>query len=377
MASDQTIVFYHTAPISDSPDKGSTLRVRMLSQAIAASGADLRVIAGNRAQRRELFRALRDEVKRGLSISYVYAENTNAPVSLEGRRLNPIALKQHVDFLRWVKANEIPLGYFYRDVHWRFPFFSNFLPGPVSRFLKPLYYLDWYIIDRYSDILFLPSIQMNDWLPRARAAGTYAALPPGFDPRQCEAVTSDSPGLPRRLLYVGGLQDPVYSLRGLLRAVSGRDAINLTLCCRADEWETHRAIYAPLLGSNVQVVHCRGDGLTPLYSEAHAALLTVDRNDYWRFAFPVKLLESIGYGTPVICCDYQTAIAERVRAEHLGWVLESPEQIPDLLLDSRFSEESATIRGQINRAREQHTWAARAETIEHFMLGLQAGVAEA
>ena len=296
-------------------------------------------------------------------IDFVYAENTNLPVILESKKLNLLSFAQHIRFLNWVKRNRIPLGYFYRDIRWRFPFYTSVLHGPLAHLLKPLNWIDWYIIDRTSDILYLPSEEMNKWLPRPRKENTYRALPPGYNQARCLPSSETTSGKVLRLVYVGGLNKPVYSFSRALKVIYNHNLIHLTLCCREDEWNNARDELEPLLGHNVSVVHLHHDALSSLYRTADIFLLAMDPCEYWEFSFPVKFAESIGFGVPVVCCRHQAAIASVIVKERIGWVIDAPEDLIQLAESDQLPAEIREFKENVAKFRDQFSWLARARAV--------------
>ncbi len=356
-------VFYFAGPILESANRGSAVRVKAISDALKKSYPNLRIIAGSTQDRAALIRELKREVENGLVIDFVYAENTNAPSLLQGRRLTPMSFIQHVRFLHWLKRTDITLGYFYRDVLWRFPFFKQMLPWPLSVIAMRLNWLDWWLIDDAAEMVFLPSREMNSWLPTPRPEGSFAPLPPGHSldhppPRQSPPDQDCV-----NLLYVGGLQAPVYSMKLALSAIRNQPGIRLALCCRKDEWERYAADLREFIGDNVSIHHEAGDSLQSLYQQSDAFLLAVDRHEYWDFAVPVKYAESIGHGLPVICCSYQKALAWQLEQDRSGWVVENPEAIAPLVKSREFHEQIASFRDNISVVHQQHSWSARARRI--------------
>jgi hypothetical protein len=234
----KTIVYYHPKTIVTVSNRGSEVRVSNMLSAFQQLDYDVRVIAGLAKERHRQINLLKSDIASGLAVEFVYGESTNAPIMLADKRLIPSKFYKDYAFFSWLKKKSIPLGVFYRDLHWAFNFLDQQLPWPLNKLLKPFYYLDWYMYDKYCSVLFLPSQSMNRHLPKERTKNTFQALPPGFDaslrPRQSYKLDSEHP---LQLLYVGGIEPTVYDIAPFLNIISQRNDVRLTLCCRAPEWE--------------------------------------------------------------------------------------------------------------------------------------------
>lgn len=330
---------------------------------------EIRVIAGPAKDRHSQISKLKLDIGSGLAVEFVYGESTNAPIMLADKRLIPSMFYKDYAFFSWLQKRAIPFGLFYRDLHWAFNFLDQQLPWPLNRLLKPFYYLDWYMYDKYCSVLFLPSQSMNRHLPREREKNTFQALPPGFDaslkPRQPYNLDSE---LPLQLLYVGGIEPTVYDIAAFLSMISRRNDVRLTLCCRANEWEKYRLRYEMYLGENIVLVHASNNELADYYHQADLSIMLMASSEYMNFAVPVKLFESIGYCVPIVSFGH-TEVASYITADDIGWVISELGELDGLI--NELTENRALLSQKYHNLlahRDQSSWKVRAETAARRLL---------
>src|SRR5690606_33298981 len=117
-------------------------------------------------------------------------------------------------------------------------------------------------------IVYLPLQKMEHWVPIVRPS-RFRELGPGATINE---VGTPEPSEKLRLLYVGGLGGD-YRLHETVKALAGRDDVELTLCTREAEWEARRNEYEHLLAANVRVVHLGGSELDKAYAQSDACVL--------------------------------------------------------------------------------------------------------
>ncbi|OUS31656.1 hypothetical protein A9Q99_03550 [Gammaproteobacteria bacterium 45_16_T64] len=327
------------------------------------------LLAGSLTERLGVMRSIKRRVSEGLLIDFVYIENTNAPICLAEGGVPCNSFRDYV-FLAWLRSNNIPIGVFYRDVYWKFDFYSELLPWPLCYLTRPLCYLDWYMYDRFSDVFFLPSLLMNEYLPKPRGSGKVFELPPGFGAGYGKGEVRDAyAGQMLKLLYVGGVSPHVYDLSGMLSTILRIDGVKLTICCREDEWRVDGAEYRLLMeGSDkIDVVHFQGDQLAELYSQNDVFMMAVNYSEYRDFSMPIKFFEAIGYGLPIVSL-YQKAIASLINEFKIGWVLESEDELIELLSGMVCDRSEVSERSEnVALAQSQFTWKTRAATVPIYL----------
>ena len=104
--------------------------------------------------------------------------------------------------------------------------------------------------------------------------------------------------------------------------------------------------------------------MNPCYRRADLALAVRNDNDYLAFCMPVKIFEALSFGVPLVVSAGLRVVAELVEREQLGWMVSSPAEFRNLL--GRLAEnpgELQRVRRRVLRARERHTWEARAREV--------------
>ena len=355
------MIFHHPLPLPVESTSGSRVRPLRLLAAFQELGYTVTVVAGNGAERYAAIQTIAAEVAKGATFAFVYAEPPNAPL-LWLNRQQPQRFQEY-RFWRWCRAQGIPVGLFYRDVHWRFEQFTVVTSWRKRAVLQPLYWVDWLSYYGCVDHLFLPSLAMAAHLPTRWPSTRLSALPPGCT---IEPTTVGKPAVadePLRLFYVGGIQPPLYDLRPMFAAVDALTGVQLTVCCRPEEWAAARAAYAPFDETKIQIVHAHGAALAQYYTDADLFGLFWQPSVYLDFAMPVKMFEALGYGMPLVTTA-GTETARFVAREGIGWVVASQEALCALLVRLRDHRSLvAEQQRQVAAVRQRHTWQVRAQAV--------------
>lgn len=355
------MIFHHPLPLPVESTSGSRVRPLRLLAAFQELGYAVTVVAGDGAERHTALQTIRAEVAKGAAFAFVYAEPPNAPL-LWLNRQQPHRFQEY-RFWRWCRGQGIPVGLFYRDVHWRFEQFKVATSWRKRAVLRPLYWVDWLSYYGCVDHLFLPSLGMAAHLPTRWPAARLSALPPGCTSAPTPAVKAAVDGEPLKLFYVGGIQPPLYDLRPMFAAVAALSGVQLTVCCRPEEWAAARAAYAPFDETKIQIIHAHGAALAQYYMDADLFGLFWQPSAYLDFAMPVKVFEALGYGVPLVTTA-GTETARFVASEGIGWVVASQEALCELLVRLRDQRSLVTAQQrQLAVVRQRHTWLARAQTV--------------
>lgn len=336
-----------------------------MAEAFRELGYEVTEVTGNAATRRQAIAKVRAELGRGRTFDFAYSETHTMPTALTEPHHLPLSPRLDSGLFATLNRTKIPIGLFYRDIHWRFgPSLSY--DSPIKRVVTTAFHrLDWRVYVARVDHLFLPSLSMASALLTRWPPERMSALPPGGDPVEAEHAAKPS-GSGLRLLYVGGVRPPLYDLEPLFAALTSSPTSTLTLCCREEEWKSVRSQYA--VPANVDVVHRAGHGLRELYSNADAVAILWRVHPYLEFAMPVKLMEAIAFGLPVITLP-GTELARFVERESLGWVPDSTESAARLLNHlNQHPAELASAKGRVVDAQPRHTWLARARQVTDTLL---------
>ncbi len=384
MSADRPVMIFHVAYRLDPEAKSASgIRPLKMRRAFEAIGYRVIEISGRHPERREQMRRVRQQVRGGLRVDFVYSENATSPTGLGEPVTSATSLTRDIKFLRFCRRSGIPVGLFYRDIYWNFPIYTEVLRWPMYSILRALHRRDLRGYRRAGIDIYLPSMEMAEWVPiidRAR----FRELPPGCEIRDPDPASGAAAGDPAgndpatggadrtdlRLIYVGGLGDN-YRLHESVRAIAGREGVSLTICTREAEWQQREPEYRELMAPNIRVVHRSGEGLRELYDEANAALLAVDPILYWTFAVPVKLFEYLGHGKPVLASDGSFS-GRFVREQGVGWTVPYGSEAFGELLDRLVADpaELERVAERVREVRHEHTWEARARRVAADLAGV-------
>lgn len=354
-----TMIYHAPFPLNRQAKAASGIRPVRMHDAFVEAGYEVINITGNGKQRRAAIRSLKQRLKEGLIVDFLYSESATIPTMLTESNHFPLHPRLDLALFRACHEYKIPTSLFYRDVYWAFDSYEETVGSWVARVMRAIYRYDlrWY--NKYVSRLYLPSLQMGEEVPiyeRVR----MAALPPG-----CTAVDIEKrpSNYDLNLLYIGGLGGH-YKLHELVKAVAELPSIRLTICTHPNQWESVKEEYAGLMRDNIRVVHESGEGLIPLYEEADVACLYVQPDEYRTFASPVKLYEYLGYSKPVLSSE-GTHASRFISENECGWVIPYDKGSAFELLTALLSDYAAvsTTAERVKTVRESHTWLARARFV--------------
>jgi len=362
------ILFIYPGQLEKAPFSGSSLRPIRLLEGFKSLGLEMDIISGDRKQREKTTMEIIRKIRNGYRYLFTYMESLNLPVILSDPSHIPYFPVYEYLLLKLLKAKNIPIGIYYRDIHWKFDIFRkriSFLKGLLA---YPFFYYEWSIFTSYTDIIFVPHQKIADYLPQKnKKKPKLVALPPGCEnPPQKEITRSTSPRKELKLLYVGGITPPLYNLSLMFKALEHfkHKNIKLTICTREGELEKLDQFYTYSKLSNIRFVSKKANQLKELYTENDLVLLTLKPHTYYRFAMPVKLFEAIGYLKPIITIK-NTAMGDFVEKGNIGWTIDpDPESIAALLTHLlNHPEVIAEKKENVEKIRRYHTWEQRAKAV--------------
>jgi glycosyltransferase involved in cell wall biosynthesis len=305
------------------------------------------------------------ELRSGGRIDFAYSESHTLPAYLTDPHHLPLHGDADYRFLGELRRCGVPVGLFYRDIHWRFEAHRHHNVWWKRAYMRPFFEFEWRRILATVDHLFLPALGMATHLPTAWPGDRMSPLPPGA-PIPDTATWDDLPSDKHarfRLIYVGGVSPPLYDLTPLFDAVRHVRDVDVRICCREEEWARERDRYS--VPDQIEIVHARGDALREHYAWADIAAIVWRPNTYLRFAMPVKLFEALGFGVPVITTS-GTATADFVRNEGIGWIVDRTEDLAEQLNALRqFPADLDRVRCNTLHVRRRHDWPARAAEVAH------------
>lgn len=356
------MVFHHPAPVGSRMTSGSGLRPTRMLQAFRELGYDVEEVAGFSGERRTAARAVVEQMDRGRTFDFVYSESVTMPTALSDPHHLPLHPLVDVSFFRSMRRGHVPVGLFYRDIHWRFDLYRKTVPLIRQMAARAFYRFDLAAYRRAVDVLFVPSLEMVPFIPGGHHH--VEALPPGgrSDP-SADATPTERP---LKLLHVGGARPPLYDLDPALSVLRDEPDVRLILCCRPDEADAVRPV-----PDNCTVVHAEGGEVEQLYEQADISLLYYGPHPYRQFAVPVKLYESVAHGVPVIA-NRDTAAGRLVDRDGLGISVGAIDELRETLRNlARDPSGVDDLRAVVRAVRSEHTWAQRARTAASVLSGLR------
>jgi glycosyltransferase involved in cell wall biosynthesis len=334
--------------------RGPPVRVTQLRDALARH-VDLDVVSGGRLRR--AFELAHYVGRRRLSgLRGVYVESSTALVG-------PADLA----FLGLARARRIPVLSYIRDAYQLFPEYYP-VDSPKRRLARILFPLSLRALDRVSDRLAFPSRGLAQVvLHQADRAARAPLLPPGA--RLAEAPPVDPSA--HALLYVGSLAHRAQGGELLLRAVrlARERGLELDLICVTPPGEEPPSPHPGWL----RVVRADASEVAQLLPEVLATVTPRRRSQYNDLAVPLKVLEYLGYGRPMIVTD-ATETAAIVREAGCGVVVpDSVEGLADGIAAIASADHRQIRRwgDAAGRAAAANSWEVRARQILE-LLGLRA-----
>lgn len=356
-------IFHYPEPICDTPGIGSALRPNQMLAAFRAIGYEVDEITGYSEERREKIRIVMKKISQGVKFDFVYSESINCPLLLADADHIPRHPTMDYKFFAYCKKRGIPVGLFYRDIHWMYPLYKKAVSFWKRSILVPMFRYDLRKYRKLLDILYVPSKQMGDKLPKMN----MEILPPGgmlhLDVLKKRKERVYTPGK-LKVFYVGNVTGGVYNIKVLCEAISKTPGTELVICCPEEAWEKAKEDYLPYMCTRVQIIHKKSFELKPYFEDADIFACCLENNEYVQIAMPIKVFEASGYGIPVLITK-GVAAAEIIRNEEKGWSTEySLEAIAEML--ALLRDHPDRIKKAVERTIEfstEHTWESRAKKV--------------
>lgn len=364
------IIFHIPFRIDPNRASASQIRPLMMLNAFKTIGYDVDVVMGNSVERIKAIKLINEKLKKGELYSFLYSESSTMPTLLSDPHHLPLHPTADFRFFENCKKHGIPIGLFYRDIHWRFEQYKKQVSLWKRVYANIFYKWDISQYKRLVDVIYLPSILMMKFLPELQSK-VIKALPPGgaeVDNFQIETAVC-SRTQPKKVLYVGGV-GRLYNLELFLEAFSKLDLnCEFTICCRVDEFRNEEPRIGPYIdGKKVKVVHAKGQELLQLYSTHDYCCLFVKPIDYWEFAMPVKLFEYISFMKPIIAVK-GTCVGNFVEENNIGWAVPFTRYDIDSFLTKMDLNKLKTVSTERYKAiKARNTWIERAKEVERDLL---------
>lgn len=365
-----SFLIYYPFQLATNPKSGSQLRplemIRAFERYAQLTNKKMIMISGTSSERTKQWEQILKDGSLN-DVEFCYSENQTIPLWLTDP--THIPTKPFIDrnVFKELEQRNIPIGVFYRDVYWKFDDLYP-LKGIKKQVLQTIYRLEERFYQKYVSTVFLPSQAMSRYVD---INVNHVPLPPGG--RNVVLPQSHSNSQLPKGIYVGGITSEDFGVETLIKAVKelneeGSD-FKLYIACREDEFLKAKQAKPEVFHENYATFyHKTASELEHVYAEMDMAFIPRKKTIYNDFSVPVKLVEYLSSGIPVIAsnCDAQKEIVEK---DGYGIVVSDEVEglkkgIKQMILSSN------TIKEKIRQDfLEKHSWDARVETVVKTLLG--------
>lgn len=367
----KNIIIYYPFTVAANPKSGSAIRpVEMIKAFEVYAGKndlELIVISGTSKERRVQWNKIVAEKKYEQTL-FCYSENQTIPLWLTDPGHIPKDWKIDKDVFHTLKKHHVPIGVFYRDVYWKFDELYS-LKGLKKFIMQTIYKMEENFYGKYMHTVFLPSDAMGKYV---RINTAKMALPPGG--RFTEIQTnSNAMQQPFKGIYVGGINSDDYGLPTLVEsyALLNKESVKgeLIIVCREDEYtQLSSADKDKLSKPYIHLKHISGPELQQVYTEVDFAFIPRKRSTYNDFAVPIKLVEYLTAGLPIIATDC-SAQEQFIQSGPYGVITKDDAEslVQGMLsIQPQFEQYKNNIQQTFL---QQHAWNERAEQAAHALIG--------
>lgn len=335
-------------------DSGSSVRPQKMYKAFLERGHEVKLLCGSDGN------DCRKERKKNVAEINSWLNSEKPDICYIESPTGAIMLDCDIRLIKRIHRMGIPIGYFMRDFHSKFPEVFPRRKGFVNS-LKDLYLnirqKKTFAVLNNVDIVYLPS-EESKYLFEYRDMRELS--PAG------ENKISDTAVHEQNCIYVGGVKQQ-YSFEDLLNTFAELNSnglkYRLIACVRKNEWKIFDSKYknAPWL----DIYHVSGTELEPLYEKASIAIISPQRgNTYNDVAISVKLYEYMSYGLPIVSLD-SPAMSRIIKKYELGIVSETPKQMAESI---RFllndAQEYSKYKNNVKKALlSENLWVHRVDTV--------------
>lgn len=344
----------------DESVSASEIRPIKMLQAFQDNGYEVFFVTGDAKTRQLRINQLKQNLASGIKYDFLYSESSTLPMMLTDTHHLPTRPFTDLKLFSLCKRNSIPIGLFYRDMHWAFPQIKRF--GNLKhKFSKLFHLLELQIYNRFLCVFFSTSKDRDliyNHLSSLDQKLPYWPLYPGTDLHK-----NFNPQTQDYFVFIGSVRPPLYDIRIVLQTFNMFPHLKLKLCTAKAVWELYANYYKDLVSPNVEILHLVNEDAQNLIAHARYALNYFPDFDYRNIAMPFKIFDYMSHDIPVIC-NVNDATGKFMSQTGIGFAIpHSVEALTKFLSNLPDEEEYQEMRRHISKCKAGHTWQKRAEFV--------------
>ena len=329
---------------------GSGVRPQKIYDAFLAEGHEVKLLEGEHTNLKQRRKNVKDILKwlKTNAPDICYVEPPSGPF---------FNLIDHW-LLYKMRLRRLPIGLFYRDAYWKFAKWWD--KKGIKRFiLIAMHIFDLTVFRCCCNTVFFPSKSMADLFRFKHKE----ILPPAGENRLTEMLDKNID----TAVYVGGVSER-YGTHILLQSFMILNEekfcnIHLKMVCRVDD---DNELIAPYKNKPwLELIKASGEQLKDIYSGADIGIIPFQRDLYMDFAVPVKLMEYLSYGLPVVATDC-VETADFIRSNETGIVCHDNAESLAMAVSGLVNDKDLYQKYKENSKKallEQNLWTHRVQTI--------------
>jgi hypothetical protein len=331
-----------------------------MRRAFECVGYHVILICGDFKNRRNIV----DNVIHTKKIDFTYCESVNAPFAISGKHRFPLRLFSDIHNIKRLRLLG-KVGFFYRDINWKEKSFykkNGYIKGLI---LYVLFYIEYTMLIRNVDVLFVPSIEMATLFPKYNLwKEKMVPLPPAcrkpfFDYYEKHHRNQ------LRVLYSGNTDmNSMYNLEKLLEIVKRINRVFLTVNSEMVDKCYYEIVESFEIQDRVKFISYNFEEAEKIDDKFDVGIVWQDgaMEDIKKY-MPIKLFYYLQIGLPIIGRK-DTAYGNYIEKNNIGWTFSDIIELADLFNALFENRESVDIcQRNVLKIREENTWKSRAEQV--------------